>query len=348
LGRIGLAAAVVAGFVLAAPPARAQTPAPADGGYTLGSGVRLGSSGVRLGGYLATDWEKAKGEDAVFTFDDLSLFVFGDIGARMRFFVEVEDSKFWRVAGGRSEVIHHGDVERLYIDYLHSDLLKIRVGKFLTPVGTWNEIHPDPLTWTVSRPLASYATFPAFTSGVEASGTVAGDSLDVDYHAYVQANPCLQCSTGDRQTERMVGGRVRVRRDRLEIGVPVLHYVDRLSHDSVTLTGVDLLAKAGALEARGEATFGRVIRESRADADAEYAYYLQGLYALTERHFIVARQERARSRDGDTWTGWTVGGLYRPHPAVSLKLEFQAATGRFPVGEAGTGNRVLAGFGVLF
>jgi hypothetical protein len=44
------------------------------------------------------------------------------------------------------------EVERLYLDYLHSDALATRLGKHLTPIGRWNLRHADPLVWTATRP----------------------------------------------------------------------------------------------------------------------------------------------------------------------------------------------------
>lgn len=331
-----------------ASPVAAQ--APDSGGqdrYTLGAGLPLGSSGVRLGGYASTDFENPTDQRAAFAFDDLSLFVFGDIGSRVHFFVEAEETHFLQIDSDGVSSQNNADLERLYVDYLHADAFKVRVGKFLTPVGAWNEIHPDPLTWTVSRPVASFATFPAFMTGLQAFGTWATSDRDVDYNVFVQHNESIDRSTGDRHSERMVGGRVRIRQGALEIGVPVVRYTERDTRDVVTFSGADLLARTGRLEIRGEATAGRV-RSLNGATRAEYAAYLQGVMALTDRFFIVARQERAHSRDDETYTATSAGLLFRPVPAMSLKLEVQGRSGAFFPAETSTGSRLLAGFGVLF
>lgn len=329
-------------------PVAAQAPGSGgQGGYTLGAGLPIGSSGVRLGGYASTDFENPTDQRAFFAFDDLSLFVFGDIGSRVHFFVEAEETHFLLVDSSGVSFRNNGDLERLYLDYLHADGVKVRAGKFLTPVGTWNEIHPDPLTWTVSRPVASFGTFPAFMTGLQVFGTWAGSKRDLDYNLFVQHNESIDRSTGDRHTERMVGGRVRIRQGALEIGVPVVRYTERDTRDVVTFSGADLLARAGRLELRGETTTGRV-RSPDGTSRAEYAAYLQGLVALTDRFFIVARQERARSRDDEIYTATSAGLLFRPVSAMSLKLEVQGRSGRFFPAETSTGSRLLAGFGLLF
>lgn len=340
-----LIACIAVAIVLAPDRAVAQAAARP---YTLGGGVPIGSTGIRLGGYLAIDLEKPAAEDPSLTFDDLSLFVFGDVRRHGRFFIEIEDTKFWQVQNGHSVVQHHIDLERLYFDYLHSDALKVRVGKFLTPVGTWNEIHPDPLTWTVSRPLASYATFPTFVTGVAVSGVIARETHDVEYDVFAQANECIDCTTGERHTERLLGGRIRWKWNTFQVGLPVVHFVDRDTAAVTTFTGADMLSQAGPVELRGEATIGGVRIPSDAGTRLEYAWYLQASYAVTDRHAVVVRGERARSPYQDPWSAWSAAGVYRPKSAMSFKLEFQQRAGHFPVEEGGRGRRVLASFGVLF
>lgn len=334
--------------LLAARPAEAQSSSPPPGGYTLGAGLPLGTSGIRLGGYITVDSENPSDDLATLTFHDVSLFVFGDLGSRVRFFMEAEATEFWQIdSTGRVDATNNGDLERLYFDYLHADAFTVRTGKFLTPVGTWNEIHPDPLTWTVSRPVASFATFPTFTTGVQAFGTWAGTNRDVDYNVFVQHNPSLDRSTGDRHTEQMIGGRLRLRQGAWEVGVPAVRYVEYETGDAVTFSGADLVARAGRLEVRGEVTAGRV-RSTGGNTRTELAEYLQGMVALTDRLFVVGRHERAHSRDDLTYTAASVGLLFRPLPAISLKVEFQGQSGRFFATDAPKGNQLLAGFGVLF
>jgi hypothetical protein len=145
----------------------------------------------------------------------------------------------------------------------------------------------------------------------------------------------------------MVGGRIRIRQAALEIGVPIARYVERDSQDVVTFSGADLLARAHRLELRAELTAGRV-RSTNGFARAEFAAYLQGLLSITDRSFIVARQERAHSRDELTFTSTSIGYLFRPRPPMSVKVEWQARSGRFFATDGQTGNQVLASFGVLF
>src|SRR3972149_2056208 len=120
--------------------------------YRLGEGLKIPSTPLRAGGYANVVYEDSTPAPGGFPFDDLSFFVFGDIGSRTRFFSEVENEHFMEIPlKGKASTRSNWQIERLYVDYLRGERFNLRVGKFLTPVGTWNEVHADPLTWTVWR-----------------------------------------------------------------------------------------------------------------------------------------------------------------------------------------------------
>ena len=76
-------------------------------------------------------------------------------------------------------------LDRLYVDYHVTDSLSVRGGKFLTPIGRWNQEHSDPLVWTVLRPLISESAFPTSATGLMVLGSVPLNSNWVDYQVYV-------------------------------------------------------------------------------------------------------------------------------------------------------------------
>lgn len=65
--------------------------------YRLGEGLKIADTPFQLGGYLTVDYFDNTGEDGKFVFDDLSFFVFGDIGRRWRFFFEIADEHFLKI-----------------------------------------------------------------------------------------------------------------------------------------------------------------------------------------------------------------------------------------------------------
>jgi hypothetical protein len=71
-------------------------------------------------------------------------------------------------AGGLSD--DHGDgdfvVERLYNDTYLTSSTALRLGKMLSPVGEWNEIHAAPLVLSAVRPAVTYRNFSDYTTGI--------------------------------------------------------------------------------------------------------------------------------------------------------------------------------------
>ncbi len=79
--------------------------------YRLGEGLRVGETDFRLGGYINLNYEDSTSERGKFVFDDLSIFVFGNMSDKWRFFSEIEDTEFLEFSkgelGGRHRKIVH-------------------------------------------------------------------------------------------------------------------------------------------------------------------------------------------------------------------------------------------------
>ena len=158
------AAWILAPFLLAARPLAAQLPAPpvtADGP-------------LRLGGYASVVFERPEHPESVerLSVGELSAAVlgWGRLGSRASYLAEIDVANRTNDTWTGRETDRRFDVARLYLEYTVSELLRLRVGRFLTPVGQWNEDHAEPLTWTPMRPLATYRPFAKSLTGVMASG----------------------------------------------------------------------------------------------------------------------------------------------------------------------------------
>jgi len=101
--------------------------------------------------------------------DDLSVYVSGNINQWFNPFVEAEyfGNKLWSSQKGEGFKKGKFIFERLYNDFNLNTHDRIRVGKFLAPVGYWNLIHAAPLVWTVHRPLTSTYSYSNYISGLE-------------------------------------------------------------------------------------------------------------------------------------------------------------------------------------
>src|SRR3989442_1259435 len=79
--------------------------------YHLGQGLRLGNSGLTLGGYGSVRYEALRGRSPQLTVSALSLFVSWDTGTRVRFFSELELEDFTLARGERSFDTHNNAFE---------------------------------------------------------------------------------------------------------------------------------------------------------------------------------------------------------------------------------------------
>jgi hypothetical protein len=114
--------------------------------YHLGHGLRVGDTGLTIGGYGTLRYEEPHNQPREFSASALSMFLSWDSGKWVSFFSELELEDFAVVReghkfGSRSNPF---EIERLYADVTFSNLVNIRLGKFLTPIGRWNLIHADP------------------------------------------------------------------------------------------------------------------------------------------------------------------------------------------------------------
>ncbi len=343
-------AGLVTGLLLAAAPARADEAAPpeaGDGGYEFGRGLRLGDSGFTLGGYLTGEYRRQAPKHEQLRASHASVFLWWEGFERFKFFGEVDLENL--LARHRSAYDNDGDadrrasLERLYVDWALHDRLTLRAGKFLTPIGRWNLVHADPLVWTTSRPLLTQSAFPHNATGLMASGTLPSDAYSVSYFLY--ASNGSEWAVDDRQDpfSKVRGGRLVLPiGGQWQLGASYAKYQQLGSRgEPRTLTGLDLLWSHQRYELMAEWLRtsadepGPPIRPEPHGGDGPGSRgltrsvptrgaYLQGVMPIAGELYAVVRVEWFR----DTWLTRTqrqstLGLAWRPHPALSLKLEVQ-------------------------
>ena len=317
-------------------------------GYQLGHGYPLGDTGFALGGYASSHFEGLGKWPASLSISNLSLFVTWDNGGKLRFFSETEGENVLNVGGKRtlSTASANLHLERLYIDYLATDSLSVRIGKILTPVGQWNLIHVDPLVWTTTRPVATTNLFSDYATGVMLQGTVLVGERFLDYSVYSDYSSTLD-PTVDREGlafDNAQGMRLRYHvNDNLQLG---LSYADfALIGSSSTrnhLTGFDLAWSYQRYLVNSE-----IVYRNNATAVNQNAWqgYIQGVVPLTSSLYAVGRYEFF-----DWASNWdnrfvnrglgqaeVLGIAYRPLPPLVFKLEYRT----------GNNNRELAPDGMF-
>lgn len=191
--------------LLASTRLAAQLPAPAVSS----------PSALHLAGYASVVFGHSSGEAGDATDDDIpagnaAVLVSGTLMPRLSYFADVHAASWteenW--TGQREE--HRLNVARLYAEYAVSDAFRLRLGRFLTPVGQWNEIFAEPLTWTVLRPLTTYRPFAKSVTGVLLAGTVPLGRHDAGYALYVSPPAWSEEETEESGFVRAGGGRVAV------------------------------------------------------------------------------------------------------------------------------------------
>lgn len=158
-------------------PAGAQLPAPAVSS----------PEAIHVGGYagvvVATPENPALERVGV-SEGNAGILASGTLFTRIGWFTELDAVRSSRqnFAGRQDE--RRLDAARLYGEYTVSDALRLRVGRFLTPIGVWNESPAEPLTWTPVRPLTTYRSFAKSATGALVAGDGAVAGHDVGYALY--------------------------------------------------------------------------------------------------------------------------------------------------------------------
>lgn len=312
--------------------------------YTPGRGLDLGRTGIKLGGYSNVDLVRNEGEPLELALDDLSFFIVWDPIPRVHLFSELEIERLLVIDtdghGGTSEADF--SAERLYGDFLASDRLGVRLGKFLTPVGRWNVIHAQPLVWTTSRPLVTIQPFDVQTTGAMIFGSVPASSGELSYSAYGQFVDQLdpEPETEGLVADRSAGARLEYE-PRPELSVGSSFYAFERDGRWEQLVGLDTLWWKGPLELMGEFAF----ENATARVGDQWGLYLQAVLEVLSGVHLVGRYEHFDQRAPDPEVNLVVLGLaYKPRPYVVLKLEYLIADHRAEESPPG----VKSSFALLF
>jgi len=317
------------------------------GDYHLGTGENIGP--VNLAGYSNLVFEAPRNGPDALVLEGLSLFASARVNRYFNPFMEVEIESATLAAEHGATSSGKTSVERLYNDFELSPSASLRVGKMLTPVGEWNLIHAAPLVWTVTRPLATYYSFPVFVSGASLNLRRASDA-NWDTQIYFQPGSIAFAAGGElepRQYANVGGLNVRYTGDvSNRLGVSLQTANVRGSGGNQTLGSIYGGFNTGSVMWDFQANIADIRGGTVARAhDREGGGFLQAVYPLTSRWFIVGQGELFQPRDYSARARrLAIGAVYRPHPAVSWQLEYLDARGA-PVG---TPSGIYAAWAVLF
>jgi len=344
-----LAACAVLAFAVFAAPAQAQLPAP----------PASSASPLRVGGYTGITLTRSAADARIqIAESNIAAILSGSLTTRLSYLAEVDavSSSRENFAGRQDD--RQLEIARLYAEITHSDPLRLRVGRFLTPIGQWNEIHAEPLTWTAVRPVTTYRSFAKYSTGamLAGQGVLAGrdagyavwaapdlrlhevDEEELEFTGAVGARIAVEALPG--VSFGLSGGLLRERRPESEfeddsLGVPEPPE-DSLDDDSDDederiarrLAAMDVTARFRGFEFRAEAVWlgHGVTRPAERSAFAQLAAPL-----VRERLFLLARAEQLSPIAGRTYATRMLGLHWRAPRRFVVKIEHHETGSAPPV-----------------
>lgn len=284
----------------------------------------------RIGGYSSADLRIPRDETAALTLNEVSLIVTWNRGSRLTFFseLELENPLAYTEKRGLNGKRGYLDLERFYFDYNLNEKANLRLGRFLTPAGRWNQLHAPPLVWTASRPLATTRLFPNGVNGAMVFGSVPMGQVDVDYQVYVEGLKDQHRDDTEIIYREVRGARLAFNhlldsdsRDAglNTLGLNVMSYQkDRPGSPTYHLLGLDFLLELNHWEFSGEL----YARRSTHGRENSHGGYLQSAYALGNEWYWITRLETLHETDTRDADRWVIGATKRVKPNQLLKFEF--------------------------
>jgi len=301
---------------------------PLDFKYKTGRGLKVKPIGLTVGGYLNLYYEKDfyKKHTQVFELDDLAIFTFGRITKKVRYFLELEGDELAGIKiSGKEKFRKRVFWERAYLDIVFNEVFKLRVGRFITPLGVWNPIHISVLKWTSSDPFTSQYFFPRFITGVQVFGHL---PLGFKYSLFIQKNKGISEAYNTCLTRDAVGFELRKKLEGLlDVGVNFGSFKIEKPNERIDFGGINFkfIHKKG--EISGEFVYGNEREYYLGRNSYRYALYLQNVYEAFKKHFLIFRYDHFKDKsDRKEVNGYTFGWNFKPVFYVSLKLEYQFRT----------------------
>jgi hypothetical protein len=292
--------------------------------YRPGRGLKVGDSGLTVGGFAAILADrKEEGGATHFTLDDMNLFLLFDPTPYFHVFSEL----------GFENLVELGDtqtspeprdglsVDRLYGDLNLTNRLNFRFGKFFTPVGVWNEIPAEPLLWTNSRPLVTEGPFDEQVTGGMAFGSFYPADGTLTYKLFGQFLQPLDPDPRIRPAHRSAGARLEYD-SRAAWSVGSSFFSSERGGRWNHVGGLDALWRFEKGEVMSEFLIGRGDPAGRRLG----GFYIQGVHELVHTLSIVGRYEYFDPGSPLRVVNlFDVGLSWRPSPYVVFTVDYLIA-----------------------
>jgi len=321
--------------------------------YEIGQGWHSGN--YYLSGYASIEAVDRFGAPARLDLGDLSLFAGGRISQWANPFMEVEFSRQTLIRQGGGIV--HGDwiVERFYNDMILSEHDTLRVGKILTPLGDWNQVHAAPLVPLVTRPYTAARGFETYASGISWMHDLE-DGSSPDFQLYWQPDTewfKRPASQTVRNFRNVIGVHLNLPLGLVDkIGASFQHGKLVESGERYTLYGFNANLSFGNLKLEGEAIrahfSGAVLPGTAQVRSTETGFFALADYTVTpEWHGILAGEYYQDHMVDGSSRIISLAVNYKPSLPMVWKLEYIYQAG-VPASFALVDTGLKGSFSLLF
>ncbi len=293
--------------------------------YELGQGLKVGELPLYIGGYGTVDYLQRVDDYKRFRMDDLGVMAYGST-ERFSYLAAIETEKLYIKEWGKREGRSRSTkmvIERLYMDYQLDDSIKIRAGKYNTPIGYWNLEPIDILRDAASNPYLAFIVYPRYSTGLLVDYA---DKLNsnTSYSVILQENNDLDDDYNNILLDRHYGiGVEHSIDDSLSIKANT-GYLKTKENENFVYGLLSLQYKEELYEITSELGF----RRGEDHWNVPYAFYAEGVYHMSEGHDLIGRFEHYKIDEGAVRDEQIaiMGYTYRPSYPVALKFEYQAHT----------------------
>lgn len=303
--------------------------------YQAGQGLRLGKTGLTIGGFSTVEVEHLENGERRGGIEELNFLISYDPVPFVHLFTELGVGSLAEVERGRRGVRSNPslEVERLYLDLGSRDDLRLRFGKFRTPIGRWNLTPRDPLLWTTSTPLLVEEVFDEKTTGAMLHGSVFPEGGALSYSLYGAFLPPLEPEPDEHPVRYSTGAHLEwASLKGWTLGASYFAS-QRRNGEWNHLGSADLLwFPHQRVELSGEILFG----EGSIENGATWGLYTQGVVETLPTLYLVGRYERFHPPGGGRDINlFDLGFAWVPVPYLRFKADYLIADHRHELAAPG-------------
>lgn len=325
--------------------------------YVLGRGfpmVQTDTLDIVAGGHFSADIQHVNPNNDTtqnsIGIENMALMLYGSHSDMLSFLVEYGNEDLYRYTNSEEDS-QSPEFRRFYVEAHLSDVLNLKLGRFLTPIGIYNPTYINALRWSNIRPLVAQEFFPNIITGAQLHG-VLGEHFE--YAIFTQLDDNEASSISRIPVSEFTGAELRyLFGTNARVAVNYGQFKSDTVREICTFGGANTLIPIGENEFAVEALYKDGKWPSQSGETTwwnDFSWYTQYVQNITTKHYATFRVGQ-KIRDGFGVKSWNesngvVGYVYRPETALSYKLEYRylERSGK----EAHVTNELHLSFSVLF